>query len=93
MKINSHLRSNAVPERITTTKASAAAYQQNNAPSSAAVDFSAAARQLNQLQSTQNDIDLERVQQLRQAIADGTLEMDTSRIADRIIASARDLLG
>ena len=94
MKINPHLRANAIPERINTTKASATAYQQQkNAPTSAAVDLSAAARQLNQLQSNQNDIDMERVQQLRQAIADGTLELDTSRIADRIIASARDLLG
>ncbi|MGH8118592.1 MAG: flagellar biosynthesis anti-sigma factor FlgM [Rhodanobacteraceae bacterium] len=39
------------------------------------------------------DIDQARVAELRQAIADGRLKMDTSRIADRLIASARDLAG
>lgn len=93
MKINHSLRANPLSDRPTSNPKQAAAYQNTTAPSSAAVDLSTAARQLNQLQSDQNDVNMERVNALRQAIADGTLHMDTSRIADHIIASARDLLG
>lgn len=39
------------------------------------------------------DIDQARVAEVRQAIADGRLKMDTSRVADRLIASLRDLTG
>lgn len=39
------------------------------------------------------DIDPARVAELRQAIADGRLRMDTDRIADRLIAGVRDLTG
>ncbi len=59
---------------------------------SASVDFSPAARQLQNLHSDQNDIDVNRVEALRTALANGTLAIDTSRIADRLIDSARDLL-
>ncbi|MFP1682497.1 flagellar biosynthesis anti-sigma factor FlgM [Alloalcanivorax sp. C16-1] len=38
------------------------------------------------------DIDTARVEELRQAIADGTLEIRADRIADGLIASVRDLL-
>lgn len=40
---------------------------------------------------TRHDIDTARVAEIRQGIADGTLTFDTSRIADGIIASAREL--
>lgn len=59
---------------------------------SASVDFSPAARQLQNLNSAQNDVNTSRVEALRTALANGTLAIDTSRIADRIIDSARDLL-
>ncbi|HET7313506.1 flagellar biosynthesis anti-sigma factor FlgM [Salinisphaera sp.] len=39
------------------------------------------------------DIDTVRVAEIRQGIADGTLTFDTGRIADGIIASARELAG
>ena len=39
------------------------------------------------------DIDPARVAEIRQGIADGTLTFDTGRIADGIIASARELAG
>lgn len=59
---------------------------------STSVDFSPAARHLQQLNSEHNDIDLDRVAHLRTALANGTLTIDTSRIADRLVNSARDLL-
>lgn len=58
----------------------------------AAVDLSAAARHLASLQNGDNDIDVAKVQQLRDAIASGQLKVDTSRIASGLIASARELL-
>lgn len=39
------------------------------------------------------DIDHARVAEVRQAIAEGRLKMDTSRIADRLIASLGDIAG
>lgn len=42
---------------------------------------------------TSQDIDHARVAELRQAISEGRLHVDTDRITDRLIASVRDLLG
>ncbi|HZH56220.1 MAG TPA: flagellar biosynthesis anti-sigma factor FlgM [Burkholderiaceae bacterium] len=58
----------------------------------AAVDLSAAARHLAALHNGENDIDVAKVQELRDAIASGNLKIDTSRIAESLIASARELL-
>lgn len=58
----------------------------------AAVDLSPAARHLANLHNSENDIDVAKVQELRAAIASGELKVDTSRIADSLIASARELL-
>ena len=62
-------------------------------PKSAAVDLSPAARQLQQLHSDKHDIDMDRVEALRTALANGDLKIDSGRIADGIIASARELIG
>jgi len=56
------------------------------------VDISRAAQQLSNLQSGDADVNLAHVQALRAAIASGNLPIDTSRIADSLIASARELL-
>jgi negative regulator of flagellin synthesis FlgM len=40
-----------------------------------------------------HDIDHARVAELRQAIADGRLVVNTDHIADRLLDSARDMLG
>jgi len=58
----------------------------------ASVDLSAAARHLSAMQNGANDIDMAKVQELRDAIASGKLKIDTSRIADSLITSARELL-
>lgn len=91
MKITNSFRA-ALPERLNTKNAPSDALQNKAQAHSAAVELSPAARQLQQLQSNSNDIDLDRVQSLRDALANGTLQIDTSRIADSIISSARDLL-
>jgi negative regulator of flagellin synthesis FlgM len=65
-----------------------------NAPGSGkgAVDLSAAARHLSNLQNSDNDINVARVQEIRDALASGQLKIDPSRIADGLLASVRDLL-
>ncbi|MVW69998.1 flagellar biosynthesis anti-sigma factor FlgM [Bordetella sp. 15P40C-2] len=39
-----------------------------------------------------NDVNMERVQAIRQALADGTLKINPERIAEGLINSAKDLL-
>lgn len=62
------------------------------AQSGQAVDLSATARQLSALSSGAHDVDMQKVQAIRDAIAKGELKIDTSRIADSLLASARELL-
>ena len=57
-----------------------------------AVDLSPAARHLAALNDSDADIQAERVQQIRDALASGDLKIDPSRIADGLLASVRDLL-
>ena len=68
------------------------ARQAYNSTSTNEVEFSAAARQRNSLQDSSADVNMKKVEALRQAIAAGELKIDTSRIADSLIASVRDLL-
>ncbi|WP_144641627.1 flagellar biosynthesis anti-sigma factor FlgM [Bordetella genomosp. 13] len=56
------------------------------------VALSSASRQLLALQEGGSDINVERVNAIRAAIASGELKIDTSRIADSLIASAQELL-
>lgn len=62
------------------------------AASKGAVDLSSTARHLSDLQNSENDINMVRVNQIRDALASGQLKIDPSRIADGLIASVRDLL-
>jgi negative regulator of flagellin synthesis FlgM len=62
------------------------------ASSSAQVDLSPMSRKLVDLQSGAEDIDTAKVQAIRDAIAAGQLKIDPTKIADGLIASARELL-
>ncbi len=42
---------------------------------------------------TSQDIDTARVDEIRQAISEGRMELDTGKIADGLIDSVRDMLG
>ena len=60
---------------------------------SADVSLSALSSQLRSLAASgEADIDVAQVESIKQAIADGSLTMDASKIADGILATARDLL-
>lgn len=61
-------------------------------PEKDVVDLSSAARHLSNLHSSGDDINIERVNELRAAIASGQLKINPDHIADAVIASARDLL-
>lgn len=64
----------------------------SGADSSSGVHLSSAARHMSALEDSSNDINIVKVQALRDAIASGELQIDPSRIADGLLASARDLL-
>lgn len=85
------LAETSAAERSTASPRARHAYN-NSSSSTNEVDFSAAARQLNSLQDSSADVDMKKVEALREAIAAGELKIDTSRIADSLIASVRDLL-
>ncbi|MFV9473389.1 flagellar biosynthesis anti-sigma factor FlgM [Advenella sp. RU8] len=57
--------------------------------SSTKVDLSSVARDLT---SPENDVNMERVQAIRQALADGTLNINPTRIAEGILQDAVDIL-
>lgn len=94
------ITSNSLNSQLASTVAATRSVRSGNGGASAAggsgkavsVDFSAAARHLAALQNGENDIDVDKVQELRDAIASGRLKIDTSRIAESLIASARELL-
>jgi negative regulator of flagellin synthesis FlgM len=60
---------------------------------SADVSLSGLSSQLRSLAASgEADIDVAHVESIKQAIADGTLTMDPGKIADGILATARELL-
>jgi len=75
------------------TRAVAASGERAAAPETKrTVAISAAARQLASLAAADDDVDAARVEAIRAALAAGTFSVDTSRIADGLIASARELI-
>lgn len=97
MKINSTtnrpLSADAVSQRPDSAVAHAYGASNNaSGSSSSQVALSSASRKMLALQDGSNDINVERVAAIRAAIASGQLKIDTGRIADSLIASARDLL-
>lgn len=80
------------------TPASAAPAGGNAAPAQSAgsdanVSLSGLSSQLRSLAASgEADVDVAQVASIKQAIADGTLTMDPGKIADGILATARELL-
>lgn len=85
---------NKVVDAVSTSRSGAG---NSSAPSTTtggrgAVDLSPTARHLSSLQGADGDINVERVNEIRAAIASGQLKVDPSRIADSLLASVRELL-
>lgn len=76
------------------------AYSQSNpqqssligSEASGSVQLSAAARALQELQNDSNDIHVERVQAIKQALESGQLQINPTAIADGLLESAKELL-
>jgi negative regulator of flagellin synthesis FlgM len=83
---------NTVVSPLAPSRAGTASSSTSAGNGKAAVDLSPAARQLANLQNGDNDINIERVQQIKDAIAAGQLKVSPERIADSLLASARELL-
>lgn len=64
-----------------------------NPPASAQVALSNSAVQLLQGGDEQDSFDASRVEQLSREIEEGRFEVDAERVADRLLAETRDLLG
>ena len=72
---------------------SAGAASAQGAGGDASVNLSALSSQLRSLAASgEADIDVSHVESIKKAIADGTLTMDASKIADGILSTARELL-
>lgn len=89
---NRPISADAVSPRAESAVAQAYGAGSGSGASSSQVALSSASRKMLALQDGSNDINVERVAAIRAAIASGQLKIDTSRIADGLIASARDLL-
>ena len=96
MKITPNIVKSQLANSISATRSNRAnagtGSSAQGAEKAASVDFSSAARHLAKLQNADGDINMAKVQELRNAIASGQYKVDTSRIADSLIASARELL-
>ena len=84
--------SNSAVNSVSGARTTAGTSKNPDSPGKSTVELSPAARQLASLQNSDNDVNLERVQEIRDAIAAGRLKVDTERIADSLLASARELL-
>lgn len=80
-------------DAATAGAAGAAAQTPTSASGDANVSLSGLSSQLHGLASSGSaDIDTAHVESIKQAIKDGTLKIDTGKIADGVLATARDLL-
>jgi len=96
LKIDRTTFNHPAPDRPAPARAAGAAAPRAPAPGTPAdsspTGLSATARHLAALQGSGNDIDIDRVNRIRAAIISGELKANPDRIADALIASARELL-
>lgn len=96
MKINAPttrptLGTDSAPQRSSLAQAYGGAVSGSTGGSSQ-VALSDTSRALSDLQDGKSDIDMARVAEIKAAIASGQLKIDAGKIADGIIASARELV-
>ncbi|ALM83199.1 flagellar biosynthesis anti-sigma factor FlgM [Bordetella sp. N] len=97
MKINAPttrptLGTESATQRNTLAQAYGGAVSGNSTGGSSQVALSNTSRALSDLQDGKSDIDTARVAEIKAAIASGQLKIDAGKIADGIIASARELV-
>ena len=92
MKITPSLNKPVVSPVASVRQGSNAASVSSGASGKSPVDLSSTARHLSSLENSDNDVDMAKVQQIRDAIAAGQLKVNPERIADSLLYSARELL-
>lgn len=90
--VKSPLAGNVAATRTESVAGGVSSASAGTSAGKAAVDLSPAARHLSGLQNSDNDINVAKVAEIREALASGQLKIDASRIADGLLASVRDLL-
>lgn len=92
MKITPNTYKPTLPERSQPLNAYNKTQANHAKPSSSEVALSSTARHLQQVQATStHDVNVSRVEALRNAVANGTYEINSHRIADGLLASTREL--
>ena len=85
------------PDRVAATPDARTAATKGNEPVAEAerVQLSNLAARLNQLEAQfgQSDFDAKKVEQVRNAIADGRFKVNADAVADRLLTSVAELLG
>ncbi|QQC63049.1 flagellar biosynthesis anti-sigma factor FlgM [Paraburkholderia ginsengisoli] len=86
-------QSDATPAANAASNASTAAPASGSASGDASVSLSGLSQHLRSLAASGSaDIDTAHVESIRQAIKDGSLQIDSGKIADGVLQTARDLL-
>lgn len=85
MKIDK-VSSLGLPQRAEQTKT------QSKVTGSAGATPSAQSHLSHRLQDTSQDVDLEKVAEIKAAIKEGRLEIDSSKIAEKLLSNVRDML-
>lgn len=96
LKINLPFVKGSLPRTNDATRPSDAGKSQadgkTSSRSGSPVELSSTARHLAQLSHTEADINIVRVNEIRNALEQGTLKINPERIADSLIASAHELI-
>jgi negative regulator of flagellin synthesis FlgM len=86
-------QSDAAPAAGATQGASTSAPAPSSSSGDASVNLSGLSQHLRSLAASGSaDIDTAHVESIKQAIKDGTLQMDSGKIADGVLQTARELL-
>lgn len=93
VKINSAIPSVGNAPASGSTRAPATAGKPSVAATSERVDISPLSAHLQEVGAGEAPIDVQRVAEIKQAIAEGRFQINPERIADGLLASVREMLG
>lgn len=93
MKINSAIPSVGGTSSAGTARNPAATRKPADSGASERVDISSLSARLQEVGAGEAAVDIQRVAEIKQAIAEGRFKINPERIADGLLASVRDMLG
>lgn len=92
MKINSAIPSVGNPSVSGSARAPATVGKPSGAATSERVDISSLSSRLQEVGAGEAPVDIQRVAEIKQAIAEGHFQINPERIADGLLASVREML-